>query len=261
MPLGMLDDLVDESVDGRTLIGVDFSLGHPAGTAAALGLPGEAAWSSTWGLLDDLIVDGPTNRNNRFEVAAVLNERMTGLAGPFWGCPPSARSEHLRSTKPVGFGPVDEWRAVESRLRSRGRRPFSSWQLLGAGAVGSQSLLGIPVMSRLATRLGHRAQIWPFTTGLAVPSCDPGGVVIAEVWPSMLEVVADRERVRDAVQVETAAAWLASRDREGSLGALFCPEVEPDVRRRRGARGGLGARRSMTATFRAATHGHCGQRA
>ena len=46
------------------------------------------------------------------------------------------------------------FRAAEEVLRSQGRRPFSSWQLFGAGAVGSQSLLGIPMLDRLRRRFG-----------------------------------------------------------------------------------------------------------
>jgi hypothetical protein len=225
---GVLADVVDRSASERVLIGVDFSLGYPAGTAAALGADRDPAWRAMWRVLADLVVDESDNRNNRFEVAASLNRRMTGGAGPFWGCPPSARATSLSSRKPAVGGPVPEWRWVEARLRGQGRRPFSAWQLLGAGAVGSQTLLGIPQLARLVDRLGDRAAVWPFTTGLVAPENDPGAVVIAEVWPSMLEVAVDRTRVRDQVQVETAVAWLAGCARSGTLAAMFSPRVDAD---------------------------------
>jgi precorrin-8X/cobalt-precorrin-8 methylmutase len=225
----VLDGLVDGATADRTLIGVDFSLGHPAGTADALDLDLAAPWRSTWDLLADLVVDEPNNRNNRFEVAALLNERMTGGIGPYWGCPPSARSVTLASTKPPVGGSLPEWRCVETRLRAQGRRPFSAWQLLGAGAVGSQTVLGIPRLARLVDRLGgDRAAVWPFTTGLVAPVCVPGSVVIAEVWPSMLPIADDSRRVRDQVQVETAVAWLATCARSGTLSAMFNPRVDAD---------------------------------
>ena len=222
----ILDELVNRSTADRTLIGVDFSLGYPAGTAAALGVDVSMPWRSTWDLLIDLIVDESNNRNNRFEVASLLNERMSGGARPFWGCPPSARSINLASTKPTGVGPVPEWRSVEATLRIQGRRPFSSWQLLGAGAVGSQTLLGVPMVARVVERLGQRAAIWPFTTGLSAPLCVAGSVVIAEVWPSILEIPDHRGRVRDEAQVETTAAWLAGCARDGTLPAMFSPTLD-----------------------------------
>jgi len=42
---------------------------------------------------------------------------------------------------------------VERKLLASGRRPFSVWQLLGCGAAGSQTLLGLPVCERLRAGL------------------------------------------------------------------------------------------------------------
>ena len=76
------------AVDRRVLVGFDFPLGYPAGTAAAAGLEGAAPWRAMWDHLADAVVDDDRNRNNRFEVAAALNARISPSAGPFWGCPP-----------------------------------------------------------------------------------------------------------------------------------------------------------------------------
>lgn len=215
---------------GATLLSVDFSLGYPAGTADALGLDGPP-WSATAALLEEMTVDGANNANNRFEVASALNERISGSASPFWGCPPSRRTPTLVSTKPVGPGPVAEWRTVECRLRNQGRRPFSSWQLLGAGAVGSQSLLGIPMITRLAGTFAGHLEVWPFN-GLHVPDVGAGSVVVAEVWPSMRPLPAtEAGDVRDAQQVVAVAEWLAGLDATDSLAELFTPIVPPDRRR------------------------------
>lgn len=219
---------------GRTLVGVDFSLGYPAGTAAALGLGG-VPWLATWELLTATIVDGPRNANNRFPVASDLNRRIARSAGrahgPFWGCPPSQSTSWLPARKPAAPA-LPEWRHAELALRARGRRPFSCWQLLGVGAVGSQSLVGIPAMSRLRERLTAAdvvVEIWPFTTGLVAPTVAPGGVVIAEVWPSMHVGPAPDGAIRDEHQVVGTAAALAARQREGSLASLFAPDVDPAV--------------------------------
>ncbi len=222
--------LVERLCDGRpTLLAVDFSLGFPAGTAAALGLDG-CAWTATAALLAELIVDGADNANNRFEVASTLNERITGSAAPFWGCPPSRRTATLEPTKPVGQPPLPEWRIVERLLRERGHRPFSSWQLLGAGAVGSQSLVGIPMIVRLAARLGERVRVWPFADGLRVPELDADSVVVAEVWPSMHPLAEAGPAVRDAQQVVAVADWLVALDRRGEISDVFTPDVSDDLR-------------------------------
>lgn len=223
-----LVELLDDESSPSTLIGVDFSLGYPAGTAGALGLGG-VAWSAMWELLADQVRDDRRNTNNRFVVAAELNRRLTGRASPFWGCPPAASSATLASTKPPGPDVVPPWRAVEEVLRRQGHRPFSSWQLLGAGAVGSQSLLGIPMIRRLHGRFADRVQVWPFTTGLEPPEVADGSVVVVEVWPSLLPVEPGRNVVRDAQQVSTTARWLADTDAAGELEMLFSPRVASDA--------------------------------
>ncbi|MGK0275290.1 MAG: hypothetical protein ACI9N0_001674 [Ilumatobacter sp.] len=213
---------------GSTLIGVDFSLGFPRGTAEALGLVGRP-WRAMWELLGSEISDDDRNRNNRFAVASRLNADVAApteiAAGPFWGCPPAQRTDYLTSTKParaVRWPP--EWRHVESRLRDEGLRPFSAWQLLGAGAVGSQSLVGIAALERLRWNLGERLCVWPFDTGLAAPT--DADVVVAEVWPSRWPVTVPCDMVKDAAQVQATAQRLFDMNSEGTLGALFAPLVE-----------------------------------
>jgi precorrin-8X/cobalt-precorrin-8 methylmutase len=211
---------VIDDATGPTLVGVDFSLGYPAGTAAALGLTG-TPWRSIWALLSSLISDDERNANNRFAVAAIVNERITGRAAPFWGCPPSAASPTLTTTKPGSTGGLAMWREVEVRLRAQGHRPFSSWQLLGAGAVGGQSLLGIPTVSRLLDRFEDRVDVWPFTTDAAAPPLSAGSVVVAEVWPTLQRTDPTAHAVRDAQQVAAVARWLATSDIDGVLDDMF----------------------------------------
>ncbi len=225
----MLLEIIEGSERRTTLVGVDFSLGYPAGTAAALGLAGKR-WESMWQLLSDRVADDDRNANNRFRVAAELNAELSPGPGPFWGCPPSSTSRSLTATKPSSFDPLGEWRAVERALRAAGWRPFSSWQLLGAGAVGSQSLLGIPVVERLRRTLGDRAEIWPFTTGAAAPVIEPGSVVFAEVWPSITPGGQASHRVRDARQVDDTARWIGRLDDSGELAELLAPSLDSSTR-------------------------------
>lgn len=227
--MGLLDRRIAAAV-GPTLVGFDFSLGYPAGTAAALGLGG-IPWEATWAHLTAEIVDGERNRNNRFDVASRMNEAVAPGLGPFWGCPPSKASATLSVTKPTEVQPVEEWRAVERTLREAARRPFSSWQLAGAGAVGSQSLLGIPAVAALRASDADRVAVWPFTTGLRVPELRPDAVVIAEVWPSLRPVVVRDGDVRDRAQVEAVARWLHAADHDGELVRWFAPCVSDAVAR------------------------------
>ena len=206
----------------RTLIGVDFSLGYPAGTAAGLGLAG---WEETAERLAHDVTDDDRNRNNRFDVAARWNQELTAASAPFWGCPPSAAGPWLGPTRPAEGAAVPTWRRVEQVLRDQGRRPFSSWQLMGAGAVGSQSLVGIPTVVRLRRQLGARLAVWPFTTGVAVPETRRGSVVVAEVWPSLWPVEVAVGEVRDAAQVRSTVQRLRRLDRSGQLEALFQPRL------------------------------------
>src|SRR5215831_19544606 len=81
----------------RVLMGFDFPFGYPAGFAARLGLSG-APWRAVWDEIAVLLEDDERNRNNRFDVAARLNERVSGGMFPFWGRP--ARLENaLLDTK------------------------------------------------------------------------------------------------------------------------------------------------------------------
>ena len=217
------------TLPGRCLVGVDFSLGFPAGTASSLGLIGSPQ-AATWDLLATSIEDDADNANNRFEVAAMLNERISPGPGPFWGCHPTRATDHLSATK-VSCAPLPEWRTVEADLRSDGRRPFSAWQLLGAGSVGSQSLLGIAAMSRYAERVresGRSVDVWPFTCGLEAPAAD---TVLVEVWPTLVGLERDtadvwETRVRDELQVVAVARHLAQAD----LASYFTPQVSERAR-------------------------------
>lgn len=202
-----------DAVDGPVVVGFDFPFGYPAGTAARLGLEG-VPWAATWAHLADAIEDDHRNRNNRFEVAKDWNRRFG--VGQFWGVPASRADGHLTVTKPaVTDHHLPEFRHAERRLRQRNSRPFSVWQILYTGSVGSQALMGIATLERLRRHpaLAGRVRVWPFETGLRPPGGDE--VVLAEVWPSMPEVAARlepaRHPVKDAQQVIACAEWIAEQ--------------------------------------------------
>jgi precorrin-8X/cobalt-precorrin-8 methylmutase len=216
----LLDDLVASAHD-RVLIGFDFPFGYPTGMAAALGLRGHPA-TAVRGLVTEVVIDDDRNRNNRFEVAGRLNRRIGDPAGPFWGRPAARFVEGLDTTKPRPFG-RPELRSAERWCRANGRYPFSCWQLLGAGSVGGQVLVGLPVLERL-DRHPHAA-IWPFDGDVGHP-----GVLLAEIWPSAFPVDLGRHPVKDAAQVGSVVEHLAVADRRGELAGWFALPDDPAIR-------------------------------
>lgn len=192
---------------GRQLIGFDFPMGYPAGLARRL--TGQDSARALHGWLADRITDGADNGNNRFEVAAAVNRQLGG-PGPFWGRPKTRPLDDLPALKTVDYHSLglSEKRRVE--VENPPAKPV--WQLLGAGSVGSQALLGIPVVHRLAAASG--AAIWPFDA--------PRDLTLAEVYPSLLasavrqsaDPIPDRAQVR---LLSRALFALAAADRLAPL--------------------------------------------
>ena len=208
----------------RVLVGFDFPYGYPRGFAAALGLPGEP-WRAIWDYLAAEIVDGPRNANNRFAVASAINGRIGHHA--FWGCPRQRVFEHLSYRKDkvqylVAPGEVGlaEWRESERAFLAAGIAPQPVWKLMGVGSVGSQALVGIPVVAALRDDPALRScsAVWPFET--AVPNLAPNhrAIVHAEIWPSIVDVGPAMQRaenagkVKDQVQVEQLALHFRALD-------------------------------------------------
>ncbi len=225
-----LRELLIEAIDHgeRVLIGFDFPYGYPQGFAAALGVEGPT-WSAIWRYLAGHVQDeGPTNENNRFEVASTINARLVHHA--FWGRPAarhldslSIRRDRVRyriGAEVVGLG---EWREVEVVLRRRGSRPHSVWKLLGAGSVGSQSLTGIPVVYRLRhdPHLEAISVVWPFEVDVPELPERRGAVVHAEIWPSLDAIPNQAGVTKDQAQVIAMATGLRHRDRSGTLAPIF----------------------------------------
>ena len=210
-------DRVEEILRGeleagrRALVGFDFAFGYPRGTARAIGLDG-AAWRSTWNLLSASIELDERNRSNRFEVAARLNERITGGPGPFWGCPRSRERRTLGPRKAdASDGGLPEFRIGDRWTKG----PHSVWKLYAAGAVGSQVLVGIPRIAALRDCFAGNAIVWPFETGLRAPR--DAAVVIAEVYPTLAKFEPHPGRVKDAQQVESLARLFHDWDQRNVL--------------------------------------------
>lgn len=244
----------------RVLIGFDFPMGYPAGFAKALGL-GEAVeavrhtsvwpchgpaiagagrhhpvrgepWRSVWDEIARCVSDRPDNSNNRFDVAADFNRRVSGEAWPFWGCPVSAQGRFLKPRRDGGRGAaLSERRLTDLRVP----RAQPVWKLAYPGSAGSQALLGIPVARTLRREFDGSARVWPFETGLnAIASGLPAStLVIAEVYPSLIPTAVPPGAVKDAIQVRATARYFARLDEAGNLARLFAGPTNLSAEERR----------------------------
>jgi hypothetical protein len=138
-------DAVSRELDaGAALVGFDFSFSLPAWYLHALG-----------------VVDGPGLWDR---VTAEGECWLASCEPPFWGQPGRRRPS---------FAGEDEFRRTERAAPPGARRPKSTFQVGGAGAVGTASLRGMPHLRRLR-RAG--VAVWPFDRA-------GSGPVVAEVYP------------------------------------------------------------------------------
>ena len=210
----------------KALIGFDFSLGLPRGSAAALKLKSHD-WSALWAFLAANVVDKADNTNNRFAVAAKMNRLMTDEARPFWGSPPKDAQRWLSTTKPAEHGPdlPPVLRLTEEAAQGLGKAaPKPVWQMMGAGSVGGQVMVGVPAVKRFLDFMGDKAVVWPFQTGwkaLSPADLDGREVVVAEIYPALIPAKADPGEVPDRAQVRALCEHFAKLDEQGRLGQAF----------------------------------------
>jgi hypothetical protein len=210
-------------------VGFDFAFGYPADAR----LPGGRALCAR---LAALIRDDADGSNNRFEVAARLNreiqaERGRRFRGPFWGHPPGHRFARLSPTRPRPFPPdISDGRLVDRRLLAR--RIQSPWKLFARAAVGSQTLVGLPAVHRLLTdpALTGRARLWPFDTEWA-RAITAEAIVIAEMWPSLLDCRGQPHPIKDARQVAAVRDWALDHPRALARGLARPRDLGPGEER------------------------------
>jgi hypothetical protein len=222
--------LVDLAKRGdRALVGFDFPLGFPRGTAEALKLKG-APHAALIDFVAAEIKDKPDNANNRFQVGAKINRLMTGEAFPFWGCPPKDEQTMLRAKRPREHGERDlpEFRHADLALKG----PQSVWKLYYQGSVGGQALTGLPVVKRLKAARGEAVRLWPFETGWkALKTEDLDGVeaVFAEIYPSLVLSKVGAGEIKDQAQVRAIGEHFAALDEKDALAAAFGPKKGQEI--------------------------------
>lgn len=217
----------------KVLIGFDFALGYPAGTAQACGMDLETKfpWAAMHDYLASKVREREDNSNARFALAAGLNYAISKGPHPFWGSPKKDVAATL-SMKKGDFsapGSLPEHRLSERWIRQNFKaNPKSVWQLMGAGSVGSQAMLGIPTVAYLRDRI-QNSQIWPFETGLQTltpETLESTSCVLAEIYPSTLEIASNPGETLDEAQVRQLSEHLQALDSAGELASAFAaPET------------------------------------
>jgi hypothetical protein len=142
------DWLIAERAKGEALlVGIDFAFSLPGWFLADQAISSaQALWAMT----------GPLDS---------ISERwLRDCDAPFWGKPGRC--------KPQGLA---EWRLTELSCQELGWRPRSVFQVGGAGAVGTGSLRGMPLLHRLSSA---GFSIWPFD--------DPALPLAIEIYPRAL---------------------------------------------------------------------------
>lgn len=210
----------------RVLLGFDFPLGYPQGTSEALGLKDDAPWKAIRTFLAKEMKDKPNNSNNRFALASRMNRLISSGPFPFWGCPKRDELTTLsvKKARDHGEGDIPEYRLAEQEaLKRKLGRPQPIWKIAYAGAVGGQSLTGIPAVDKLRAKFDDM-RIWPFELPLAPADADSlegVSIVATEIYPSMLPTKVGDGEIRDEAQVRIIAEHFAELDEKGRLGALF----------------------------------------
>ncbi|WP_458791507.1 molybdopterin-binding protein [Yoonia sp. MH D7] len=179
----------------RVLAGFDFPFGYPAGFGKAV--TGSDDPFALWRWFSDHVTDTP-DTNNRFDVAGKLNGMFDGI-GPFWG---NGLKRNIVDLPRKGLARTANPFAEKRQVEARARGSFTCWQLSGAGAVGSQVIMGLPVLYRLRETFKTDLSVWPFET----PDTP---IVIAEIWPSMFTDAGPDDMIKDAFQVQVTANHFA----------------------------------------------------
>lgn len=168
---GVVAHVLELAEEGPAVVGLDFSFGLPAWFAAEQGAgDAEELWA----------------------VVAARGERwLRECPAPFWGRPGTRRPP------PDPARPL--WRRTE---RASPHRPLSTFQVGGAGAVGTGSLRGMPLLARLRAA---GAAVWPQDAA--------SHLTVVEIYPREMtgpvvksDPAARRARVAADPRVPAAAA-------------------------------------------------------
>jgi len=204
----------------RVLCGFDFQYSFPQGFWHALtGLP--ESWTNILqGIseeLDDLPPITEEPKSNARQWANMANHRIAKLlgmsGGPFWG------PNFYQATDPhfqFLHAPFEEFRLVEKCVR--GSKPI--FKIGGQGAVGLQSLCGMPHLFRFRARCAQEhveLHCWPFDGWNPSSSTH----VLVEWYPA----IQNQGRKSHKEDASACVRWAKIHDEEGKLLNYFIPHL------------------------------------
>lgn len=208
----------------RLLLACDFAFGAPRGLAERL--TGQPHALALWDWLAARVTDTAQNVTNYRDVAAEMNRHFPGT-GPFWGNGMKCAIPDLPRTKPTLPAGLAPFRRAETVGHESGLSPKTIWQLAGAGAVGAQSLTGIPMLRRLRNAYPGTVAVWPLEPIVSAR------VVIAEAYLSVLkaEVAAlvSGGMTVDEAQARCHAEAFFTLAQNGTLAPLLSPDEPQDL--------------------------------
>jgi len=183
----------------RLLAAFDFPFGYPRGFARRI--TGSDDPLVLWDWLAARIKDAESGANNRFDVAEAMNAAFDG-PGLLWGKTHRDRWPGIpHDKKAIAFDEVPEKRTCDRIARTSS----SCFQLCYNPTVGSQVLMGLPMLSRLRRMAG--VAVWPFE------DWQDARIVLAEIWPGVINRTVKRAEaaggIRDAHQVRLLARALS----------------------------------------------------
>ena len=245
--------LENEVEEGRrVLLGFDFAFGYPMGFAERI--TGQRSARSLWEWMSERIEDDTENKNNRFDVAAQLNQKVSATCGisdgPFWGFLTGEREDYRPRKDPYARTrkeahrkqwPLQCWPGefgfARQRITDEEARATPVWKLSQSDSVGSQVLVGLPWLRRLRRLLRDegkgRCVVWPFDTGFSLGERRTPEIVIVEIYPSLIKDTIDhykaRNEVKDRAQVRLNALAFSLLGEKGALEEMF---RGPDATRR-----------------------------
>ena len=181
----------------RVLIGFDFPFGYPRGFVRHV--TGSDDPLAFWDWLEARITDSEAGENNRFDVASEINCLFDG-PGPFWGKPSETGWPDVPYRKAgISYDICAERRACDLAAKASS----SCFQLFFNPTVGSQALMGLPMLARLRRRAD--VAVWPFQ------DWSDAQTVLVEIWPGLIEQAVKEvqgNEIRDAAQVRLLARAL-----------------------------------------------------
>lgn len=198
----------------RVLFGFDHQYSWPSELWQLAGLA-EEPWEQAVAQLIDGTYGGPAcDGRNPVDFGSDFNRWVQR------DCFYSLNHQQLQGRLPAQG--LKAFRLAEVALQADGRSPMPATRLRDNGAVGGQTLRGLPhllLLKRELAAVGVRIAYWPFDgLDLSAPAYQ-GAHVGVEVYPTLLRPAHIEQT--DANDARACAVWAQAQDASGKLGSFL----------------------------------------